>query len=375
MSEPAFLVVPEGTRLGQLLPVVCQAGVCSEEEALQILLENNGLPMAGRGERLPGGSQVVCVEPSRVEDCGRLVARMNGEFRRHFGGEPGFGQLVRHSPVTYFQGLKFFEAAESNRFRMGMDLRSVVRAVAYGSGGLSGYATAMTASLDEIARLSRAVSDDVATKIPLTRRGSVPRNRLPALEAHLLRSEQYGRLRSLIGQLPRHLHRRMGDLRIGSAPHPNARFFRSQFLAGGVYHSGVKASETVAGRLSSTLRVYGRLGQATTWVIPAVLGAYEVSQVAPRDRLRIGTQQATGVVLAAGATAVAGTAVTAALTSAVVTGVVVIPGGVVVLAAFVAAAGAGMLMFEGGRMAGDVIYDVLRWAWPEIDDFSGWLLS
>jgi hypothetical protein len=110
---------------------------------------------------------------------------------------------------------------------------------------------------------------------------------------------------------------------------------------------------TIARQLSGRMSTFQAMGRYTTWYIPAIIGAYNVTQASPEDRLRTGIQEGFAILGGALGTYLGGTVIAAGVASVLCLG----PFGLFVCA-FVLGAAGGIGVSELSKRFGGLIYDL-----------------
>jgi len=134
--------------------------------------------------------------------------------------------------------------------------------------------------------------------------------------------------------------------------HANAEFLRRQFLTPRGVASGALLGR-VSNKLGAQVLRYGKIGGRATWLFPAVLGAYNVYDAPPEQRLRTASGEILGIAFGALGTTI-GT-IGASLLLSVIIG----PGAIAIFACVLIGAVVGYGLSQVGKQGGYLIYDVL----------------
>jgi hypothetical protein len=174
------------------------------------------------------------------------------------------------------------------------------------------------------------------------------------LEHFLKGHPKYGTLRAQIDRLPNLLKARLGRVDPNATVNQAAaRWMRRQFIVpADKMNFASRYVNTVSGRLNSSLKFFGRAGAATTWVVPAGIGLWNVSQAPQHDRGRVFVQEAVGVVLGA-----VGTGAGIWLGGVIVAALTLTPIGAFLILA-ISGAAIGMAASEIGKYRAGKLYDL-----------------
>ena len=279
--------------------------------------------------------------------------------------------IAQQDPWLLAKMYDFAEAAVQNKWALGEELS---RLGGFASTAVSAFSGVLQRELKGIAQLADRVYSDVMVRFNGSRSpfgvGNAGRG---ALEQMLKSHREYGQLRNALDNLPRFVQRRLGNVHLASSPLPNADFFRRQFVVPKGVRPGVYLGR-VANRLGGQVLRAGTWAQRSTWIVPAVLGVYNTLSAPQGKKLRTGAGESVGVVFGASGSWLGGAAVVGGAKLLATVGLISVPGGVVVLAVAVAAAGlGGYVGYEAGKWGGTWLYDTLSetiggWAdaWVEI---------
>jgi len=339
----------------------------SFDDSITTLCDNNrmsqGLPHCG------GRPLWVRPEPLQANACS-VWEEDRRQIEYAFAPAPLARGVAQQDPWLLTKMYDFAESAAQNRWAIG---KQVSQLAGFGSTGVSAVSGVLQRELQGIAQLADRVYSDVMVRFSASRSPfGVSNAERGALEQMLKSHPEYGQLRRALDALPRFLQRRLGNIHLPSSPIPNADFFRRQFVVPMGVQPGVYLGR-VANRLGGQVLRAGSYARRATWYVPAILGVYNTLTAPEGKKLRTGAGETVGVVLGALGSSAGGFAATATAGWLATAGVVILPGGVVFVAAVAASAVVGYAGYTGGTWLGESLYDTLSetigaWAdaWVEI---------
>ena len=363
-TQPIVLARP-GESPQSLAREMSRYSELSFDDSIGTLCDNNRM-----SQRLPhcGGRPLwIRPEPLQANACS-VWEHDRRQIEYAFAPSPLARGVAQQDPWLLTQMYDFAESAAQNRWAIG---KQVSQLAGFGSTGVSAVSGVLQRELQGIAQLADRVYSDVMVRFSASRSPfGVSNAERGALERMLKSHPEYGQLRKALDALPKFVQRRLGNIHMPSSPLPNADFFRRQFVVPKGVRPGVYLGR-VANRLGGQVLRAGSYARRATWYVPAILGVYNTLTAPQGKKLRTGAGETVGVVLGAGGSAVGG--VVGAAAAGLVSGLIVVPGGVVVVAAVAGAAVGGYVMYEFGKSVGHSLYDTLsetigEWAdtWVEI---------
>ncbi len=245
--------------------------------------------------------------------------------------------------------LNLAQAGDKSGWKVGKE--DILRATGYGVAGMAGYAATGEKSLAAIQRLGNELMNDA---VKAHGNDIFQKKNLKTLEAFLKNNPKYNALLKSINDLPGFLSKNLGDIH----PSPGlanaaGRSFRSQIAL--PYYNPQRYCMTFKHLLDSKILRWGRIGTATTWVIPAAIGVYNVYDAPQDQKLKTAASETVGIGFGAGGTElgiIAGAAIASAL---VLSG----PAAFIVIG-LVAGAG-GALGYEVGSKGTNVVLESMGW--------------
>jgi hypothetical protein len=321
------------------------------QEAKAIIIENNGL---GEPVQIRQG-QALQVAPFRCDrnakDCWSAqsvalqaqLSSLSGSTRVLFDEQASIAPMV----------VALSEEAESSGWQV--DVGQGLQMAGYAIGGVDGAAGTAHSALGRIQTLAGGIVKDAAQALGPQAITSKSASDLGRLERFLKGHHKYGQLRAEIDRLPGFLKSRLGSI----APTPgvdaaSARWMRRQFIIpADKMASASRYVSTTSGRLAASAQFVGRLGAATTWVLPAAVGIWNAANTPAHLRSKVTLQETAGVVLGWGGTMLGVFLGGMLVTILAFTGV----GAFVVIA--LAGAGMGLALSEGGKAVTGSLYDLL----------------
>ncbi len=181
----------------------------------------------------------------------------------------------------------------------------------YGVGGLSGYAASGGMAVTHIDNLSRELYAEAVEKFGKKVVGSSKKTDLAKITQFLRSSPKYEQLMRHLRDLPDHLLLPGDKSKLLPRVHGGekaalGRHFRKQYFQALRYQNSGKYMNTIARQLSGRLSTFQAMGRYTTWYIPAVIGAYNVTQSLPEERTRTIFEEGFGIVGGAAGTYLGG---------------------------------------------------------------------
>jgi hypothetical protein len=216
---------------------------------------------------------------------------------------------------------------------------------------VGGFVSTGEKSLAAIQRLGNELMNDA---VKVHGKDIFQKKNLKTLEAFLKNNPKYNALLKSIEELPGFLSSNLGHIHpTPGVGYAEARFVRSQILL--PFHNPQRYCTALDNLLLGKIARWGRAGTASTWVIPAAIGVYNVYDAPQDQKLRTAASETVGIGFGAAGTALgiyAGGAVVGAL---LLTGV----GAFVVVALVAGAVGAGG--YWAGSTGTDVVFKSMGW--------------
>ncbi len=235
--------------------------------------------------------------------------------------------------------------------------QKVVNLFGYGVGGLSGYAASGSYAVTQIDALARELYAEALAQFGKKVVGSSKQTDLAKLTRFLRANPKYELLLRHLRELPDHLLL-PGD-RSKLLPPVNGankaalgRHFRKEYFQAFRYQNSSKYMNTIARQLGGRVSTFQALGRYTTWYIPAIIGAYNVTQASPEDRFRTGIQEGFAILGGALGTYLGGSVIAAGVASVLCLG----PFGIFVVA-FICGAAGGIFLSELFKMGASSTID------------------
>jgi hypothetical protein len=240
-----------------------------------------------------------------------------------------------------------------------VNTQKVVNLFGYGVGGLSGYAASGSSAVSQIDALARELYAEAVKQFGKKIVGSSKQTDLAKVTRFLRANPKYELLLRHLRELPDHLLL-PGD-RSKLLPPVNGadkaalgRHFRKEYFQALRYRNSSKYMNTIARQLSGRVSTFQAMGRYTTWYIPAVIGAYNVTQASPEKRARAIFEEGFGIVGGAAGTYLGGVLAAGYIASIICLG----PLGLFVVA-FVCGAAGGIFLSELFKSGAVSVYDVI----------------
>ncbi len=265
-----------------------------------VLLNNNPTLIAHLGQPYILGGMVLNITPLLLD-----------KFDTHFwqGEAPVFESLLsRFDPQT--QAI-YREAGPQETLLLAMiterimqaggavGMDDVITATGYGVGGADAYAASARIALGGVNALMREVWADAVKQIGEKVTLSAKAGHIDRMMAFYRNNPNYPALMSALRELPNHL---VGDTakklcaNSGAMVTPQiARRLRREWLALSDWPSS-RYMGTIAAKLNGRVNLLKGAGKATTWVIPAAFGLYNIIDAPPELRMRTLFAEGFGVV-------------------------------------------------------------------------------
>jgi hypothetical protein len=239
-----------------------------------------------------------------------------------------------------------------------VNTQKVVNLFGYGIGGLSGYAASGSSAVTQIDTLARELYTEAVEQFGKKVIGSSKQTDLAKVTRFLRANPKYELLLHHLRELPDHLLLPGDRSKLlppinGANKAALGRHFRKEYFQAFRYQNSSKYMNTIARQLSGRVNTFQAMGRYTTWYIPAIIGAYNVTQASPEERTRAIFQESFGIVGGAFGTYLGGTVIAAGIASVLCLG----PFGIFVVA-FVLGAAGGIVVSELSKSFGGLVYDV-----------------
>jgi hypothetical protein len=221
-----------------------------------------------------------CDSPSMCRDFASLSPELQG--------------LLQHAGDSTPSMSGFAETFRDEGWLLGDTIvKDIGLAVQIGDAGVGGASELLTAVRRQGEALSKELFATLGKDVVTSKS---PRD-LARVEQHLKGSRTYQGLRTSIDRLPEFLKRRLGQIAPGGADVPSAaaRWVRRDVVIPYSNGSPARAWGRMVGNLEGTVTTLGRVGKATTWVVPALIGVYSTVRAPDGKRLRVGIEEAVGV--------------------------------------------------------------------------------
>jgi hypothetical protein len=247
------------------------------------------------------GQPINFAEHPMSPEATRLLRCDSPEMCRSFAGfSPDLQSLLQHTPESAVAMASFASTFQKHGWSPGFDVDDAVTGFGYGLQGADAGAGAASKLLGDVERLGKELAEELFTTFGKKVATSKTPADLARVEQYLKTSRRYQALRKAIERLPDFLKNNLGQLGpTEDVVSANARWLRRHMTF--PLTSGTPASHLhrMGGHLSGAVTRFGRIGVATTWVLPAVLGVYNVAQTPPGRRLRVGIEEGVGIGLGA----------------------------------------------------------------------------
>jgi hypothetical protein len=246
------------------------------------------------------------IEPGQVIDLAEF--RTSGEASRllqcdapglcrDFAGlSPDLQSLLQHAPTSAVPLGNFASTFRDQGWSVGLGADQLISSLGYGVQIADAGAGAAAKLLGDVQRSATQLSKELFTTFgPKVATSKAPSD-LARVEQHLKSSRTYQSLRQAIERLPDFLKDKLGQ--VGPAEgvsSAQARWLRRDVTIPITSGTPARFMNRMAGSLDGAVTRFGRIGVATTWVLPALVGVYNVAQAPPQRRLRVGIEEGVGV--------------------------------------------------------------------------------
>jgi len=267
---------------------------------------------------------------------------------------------------TFLMALMAESLEEAGAAAPGREDNATKKALAlfgYGVGGLSGYAASGGTAVAQIDTLARELYAEAMEKFGKNVADSSKKAHQTRVSRFIRTSPKYEQIMQHLRNLPDHLvlpgdrSKLMPPVCSGDKA-ALARHFRKEYFQAFRYQNSSKYMNTIARQLSGRVSTFQAMGRYTTWYIPAIIGAYNVTQASPEKRTRTIVEEGFGILGGAFGTWAGGTFVASSVLGiATLCGLCLGPFGIFVVV-FICGAAGGIGLGELSKRFGGAIYDI-----------------
>lgn len=298
-GRPAFIVVKPGESLDSIAHDFARHSfrVGGRGEAKAILIHNNQITETTplRPGQMLNVSDQRCDEQARSAWLGSSIS-VCGHLQ---GVSPEVVELFQNDAASAPAMSNFAELTEGAGWASGIDAITAMGLVDLAGDSVAAAGGKMLETIHKTAQeLVKEATAQLGKEVMLSKRAVD----LAKVQRFMLSSPRYQRLTVALRTLPQQLQGRLvnqigarGTLGLNS---PDARWLRRNFTL--VEEAGAERYvKTLGASLEGKIGRFGAFGRGTTYVVPAVLGLYNVYKASPAERFQVALKEAVGVGLGA----------------------------------------------------------------------------